>query len=208
MVTDASEHTLTGWAWRCQRRHAICTVTALTRCMLEPVVQLHSDGEIAIACDQRTHPTQEPHAHHAAGPCGCRVCWRSWWGSYKHLRQHRQAGSQPQHMFACFSCVCACTQGSEISFAWGVGNSNASTEVWLANRVRLVRLCKSASTRRGTLPHSEDRPSTARNRDLSLSLEQVVSDATPRTTTTQCFETHTQECAARSRKFCMFDRIA
>ena len=49
----------------------------------------------------------------------------------------------------------------------------------MANRVRLRQ---SASTRRGTLPHSEDRQSTARSRDLSLSLEQVVSDATPRTT--------------------------
>jgi hypothetical protein len=49
----------------------------------------------------------------------------------------------------------------------------------LANRVRLRQ---SASTRRGTLPHSEDRQSTARSLDLSLSLEQIVSDATPRTT--------------------------
>jgi hypothetical protein len=40
----------------------------------------------------------------------------------------------------------------------------------LANRVRLRQ---SASTPRGTLPHSEDRLSTARSRDLSLSLEQL-----------------------------------
>jgi hypothetical protein len=67
MATDASEHMLTGWAWRCQRRHAICTVTALAACWN----QLFScTVTIAIKCSELTpHKSPTPitlHDHVAA----------------------------------------------------------------------------------------------------------------------------------------------